>query len=155
MSSNSSPALMSTMLRQSSVSDTTPVFFIPVPASHIESGYFNDHSAQRRPISLHESSQTGRSAFRLAPLIASRARAMYGPTTGMFPTKPAIVAKKSPKSTNMPYSSMMKPMKAQRMRIRLIPATKASVPFHFCLRAKKATVFVVPIMKVRPIRKRI
>lgn len=36
-----------------------------------------------------------------------------------------------------------------------MPRTNASVPFHFCLRAKKATVLVVPIMSVRPIMKRI
>jgi len=41
------------------------------------------------------------------------------------------------------------------MRISDMPATKASVPFHFCLRAKKATVFVVPMISVRPIRKSI
>lgn len=49
----------------------------------------------------------------------------------------------------------MKPMKAHRIRISDIPATKATVPFHFCLRAKKATVLVVPMMSVRPIRNNI
>lgn len=74
---------------------------------------------------------------------------------GMLPTKPAIVAKKSPNNTSMPYSSTMKPMNAHRIRINPIPATKASVPFHFCLRAKKAMVLVVPMMSVRPMIKRI
>lgn len=81
--------------------------------------------------------------------------AMYGPTTGMLPAKPAICAKKSPNSTKMPYSSMIKPKNAQRIRIRRIPRAKAAVPFHFWRRAKKARVFVVPIMRVRPIKKRI
>jgi hypothetical protein len=49
----------------------------------------------------------------------------------------------------------MKPINAQRIRMSDMPATNASVPFHFCFRAKKATVFVVPIMSVRPIMKRI
>jgi hypothetical protein len=49
----------------------------------------------------------------------------------------------------------MKPINAQRIRISNMPATNASVPFHFCFRAKNATVFVVPIMSVRPIMKRI
>jgi hypothetical protein len=81
--------------------------------------------------------------------------AIYGPTIGMPPAKPAIVAKKSPNRTRMPYSSMRNPKKAQRMRISVIPAAKAAVPFHFCRRAKKASVFWVPMIKVRPIRKRI
>ena len=100
-------------------------------------------------------SQTGRSAFRLAPLIASSALAIYGPITGTLLTKPAIVIRKSPNRTSMPYSSIMKPMKAHRIRISDIPATKATVPFHFCLRAKNATVLVVPMMSVRPIRNNI
>jgi hypothetical protein len=55
----------------------------------------------------------------------------------------------------MPYSSTTKPINAQRISMSNMPATKASVPFHFWRRAKKATVLVVPIMSVRPIRKRI
>jgi hypothetical protein len=50
---------------------------------------------------------------------------------------------------------MRKPKKAQRIRISVMPAAKASVPFHFWRRAKKASVFCVPIMSVRPMRKRI
>lgn len=75
--------------------------------------------------------------------------------TGMFPTNPAMVARKSPKRTKMPYNSTMKPIKAHRIKMSPMPVTKASVPFHFCLRAKKAIVLVVPIMSVRPIMKRI
>lgn len=45
-------------------------------------------------------------------------------------------------------------MNAHFISISPIPHAKASVPFHFCLRAKNARVFVVPIMRVRPIRKR-
>ena len=73
----------------------------------------------------------------------------------MPPANPAIVAKKSPNKTRMPYSSIKKPKNAQRIRISVMPRAKAAVPFHFCLRAKKARVFCVPIIKVRPIRKRI
>lgn len=68
---------------------------------------------------------------------------------------PAIVAKKSPNSTNMPYNSIKKPKKGQRSRMSRMPAAKAAVPFHFWRRAKKAAVFWTPIMRVRPIRKRI
>lgn len=35
------------------------------------------------------------------------------------------------------------------------PAKKAAVPFAFCFRAKKSSVFCGPIMIVRPMRKRI
>lgn len=98
---------------------------------------------------------TGRFCSLRVPLMTSSARAMYGPMTGTLPTNPAMVAMKSPNRTRMPYSSMMKPKNAQRIRISVMPKAKAAVPFHFCLRAKKATVLVVPIMRVRPIRKRI
>jgi hypothetical protein len=81
--------------------------------------------------------------------------AIHGPTTGIPPRNPAIVAKKSPNRTNMPYSSMTKPKKAQRSRMSVMPAAKAAVPFHFWRRAKKAAVLAVPIRRVRPIRKRI
>jgi hypothetical protein len=80
---------------------------------------------------------------------------MYGPTTGTLPTNPAIVTKKSPKSTNIPYSSTKKPIRGQRRRIRRIPDTKAAVPLSFCLRAKKRAVFWRPIIRVRPAMKRI
>jgi hypothetical protein len=39
--------------------------------------------------------------------------------------------------------------------MRAMPAAKAAVPFHFWRRAKKAEVFCTPIIRVRPIRKRI
>jgi hypothetical protein len=80
---------------------------------------------------------------------------MYGPITGTFPTNPAIVPKKSPKSTKMPYSSTKKPMRGQRRRISRMPATKAAVPFSFCRRAKKRAVFWRPMIRVRPAKKRI
>ena len=74
---------------------------------------------------------------------------------GMPPAKPAMVAKKSPNSTSIPYSSIRNPKNAQRISMRVMPSAKAAVPFHFCLRAKKARVFCVPMMRVRPIRKSI
>jgi hypothetical protein len=98
---------------------------------------------------------TGKSAFRLPAPNFSNPAAIHGPTTGTFPTKPAIVAKKSPNNTSMPYISIRKPKKGQRTRMRRIPRTKARVPFHFWRRAKKVRVFWKPIMQVRPIMKRI
>lgn len=98
---------------------------------------------------------TGKSAFLLPAPSFSNPTAIHGPTTGILPTNPAIVAKKSPNSTNIPYSSIRKPKKGQRRRISRMPAAKASVPFHFWRRAKKALVFCTPIMSVRPMRKRI
>jgi hypothetical protein len=50
---------------------------------------------------------------------------------------------------------MMKPKKGQRRRISSMPTTKATVPFHFWRRAKKRAVFWKPIIRVRPIMKRI
>jgi hypothetical protein len=55
----------------------------------------------------------------------------------------------------MPYSSTTKPISGQRSRISAMPAAKAAVPLSFCRRAKKASVFCVPIRRVRPTRKRI
>lgn len=47
-------------------------------------------------------------------------------------------------------------MSGQRKnRIRQIPTRKAAVPFSFWRRAKKARVFWRPIIRVRPITKRI
>ena len=107
-------------------------------------------------LKLHnESPHTGNCSFLLPPLAASSAFAMYGPTTGTLYANPAIVAKKSPNRTKMPYSSTQKPISGHRSRIRTIPAAKAAVPLSFCLRAKKAAVFCTPIMSVRPQRKRI
>lgn len=99
--------------------------------------------------------QTGNSAFLLPPLILSSAICIYGPTTGTFPAKLPIVAKKSPNSTNIPYNSTKKPVNGHRSKIKRMPATNAAVPLSFCRRAKKTSVFRMPIMSVRPIMKRI
>lgn len=80
---------------------------------------------------------------------------IHGPTTGIFLANPSIVPKKSPNKIMIPYSSTKKPTNAQRIRMRNRPRKKAAVPLSFCLRAKKARVFWGPIMRVRPIRKRI
>lgn len=63
--------------------------------------------------------------------------------------------RKSPKRINRPYSSIRKPVRGQRRRIRRMPAANAAVPFSFWRREKKAMVFWSPMMRVRPIRKRI
>lgn len=81
--------------------------------------------------------------------------AIYGPTTGMLPAKPAIVAKKSPNSTKTPYISTMKPTKAHLSRIRTMPVANAAVPLSFCRRAKNTSVFWKPMMIVKPMRKSI
>ena len=80
---------------------------------------------------------------------------IYGPTTGALRAKPAMVPRKSPKRTKMPQSSTANPTRGQRRRMRAMPAKKAAVPFAFCLRAKKRSVFCGPMMIVRPMRKRI
>jgi len=87
--------------------------------------------------------------------ILSNPFTIYGPTTGIFPKKPAMVARKSPKSIKIPYNSTRKPRKVQRQRIMRRPTKKAAVPFSFCLRAKKSSVLEGPIIMVRPRRKRI
>lgn len=46
-------------------------------------------------------------------------------------------------------------MRGHRSRIRARPPKKAAVPFAFCFRAKKRSVFCGPMIIVRPIRKRI
>ena len=107
------------------------------------------------PLLLSTPSYTGNSAFRLPAPNFSKPAAIHGPTTGTLPTNPAIVAKKSPNNTSMPYISIRKPKKGQRMRMSRMPRMKARVPFHFWRRAKKVRVFWKPIMHVRPIRKRI
>lgn len=86
---------------------------------------------------------------------AVNAAATYGLTTGTFPTNPAIVAMKSPKSTKMPYSSMSKPVNGHFRKMMAMPSRKAAVPFNFWRRAKKARVLRGPIIMVRPMRKRI
>jgi len=65
-----------------------------------------------------------------------------------------MVAKKSPNRTKIPYSSTKKPMNAHLINIKQIPTANAAVPLIFCRRAKKANVFWMPIISVRPIRKR-
>lgn len=49
---------------------------------------------------------------------------------------------------------MAKPIRVQRMSIRKIPAQKAALPRHFCLRAKKRKVRCGPRSNVIPTRKR-
>lgn len=80
---------------------------------------------------------------------------MYGPTIGMLRAKPAMVPRKSPKRTMMPYASMRNPIMVHRRRISAKPTKKAAVPLSFCFRAKKRRVFCGPMMMVRPMRKRI
>ena len=66
---------------------------------------------------------------------------MYGPTTGKPRAKPAMVPKKSPNRMTMPYASTRNPIKVHFMKIRIKPRKNAAVPFAFCLRAKKRSVF--------------
>ena len=66
-----------------------------------------------------------------------------------------MVIKKSPKRINSPYSSIRKPVSVQRKRIRKMPQRKAAVPWSFWRRVKKAIVFWRPIIRLRPMRKRI
>jgi len=98
---------------------------------------------------------TGSSAFLRPRPARSTSMPMYGPTTGSPRAKPAMVPRKSPNSTTMPYASTRKPMKVHRRRMRARPTKKAAVPLAFCLRAKKRSVFCGPMMMVRPMRKRI
>ena len=104
---------------------------------------------------FQHSDQTGNSAFLLPPEIFCSAICIYGPTTGIFPANDAIVAKKSPKRTKMPYSSTTNPTRGQRNKMSRIPTMNAAVPLSFWRRAKKMKVFWGPMMRVRPIRKRI
>lgn len=67
----------------------------------------------------------------------------------------AMVPKKSPNSTMIPYSSTQKPIRGHRSNMRTRPAKNAAVPFAFCFLAKKSSVFCGPIIMVSPIRKRI
>lgn len=85
--------------------------------------------------------QTGSSAPLTATPALSTAAPMYGPTTGIFLAKPAIVPKKSPNKINIPYSSTRKPTKAQRIKMRNRPRKNAAVPLNFWGRAKKSRVF--------------
>lgn len=105
---------------------------------------------------IHRLLQTGSSAFLLPPRpIRSIAIPMYGPTTGTFLAKAAIVPRKSPNKTMIPYNSTRKPINGHRSRIRASPPKKAAVPFTFCLRAKKRRVLAGPMITVSPMRKRI
>jgi hypothetical protein len=105
------------------------------------------------PIDLH-SSQTGNSVFLLLNPILSANRPIYGPITGTFLAKPAIVPKKSPNRIKMPYSSTTKPTNGHLSKMSVMPPANAAVPLSFCRRAKKSSVFCGPMMMVRPIRKR-
>lgn len=98
---------------------------------------------------------TGSSAFRLPSPERSTAIPMYGPITGIFLAKPAMVPRKSPKRTMMPYSSTQKPMSGHLNKMSARPPKKAAVPLALFFRAKKRSVFCGPIMIVRPMRKRI
>ena len=98
---------------------------------------------------------TGNSEFRLPPANTSNARWTYGPITGIFPANWPMVIRKSPKRINRPYSSIRKPVSVQRKRIRKMPQRKAAVPWSFWRRVKKAIVFWRPIIRLRPMRKRI
>lgn len=119
-------------------------------------------ACHKHPIKLNFASSlttlfyTGSSAFLLPPKpIRSIAMPIYGPTTGTFLANAAIVPRKSPKRTMIPYSSTRKPINGQRSKIRASPPKKAAVPFIFCLRAKNRRVLAGPMITVRPMRKRI
>ena len=73
----------------------------------------------------------------------------------MFAANAAIVAKKSPKSTKIPYVSTINPTNGHFRKIRRIPAMKAAVPLSFCVRAKNRKVFWKPMIRVRPMRNNI
>ena len=98
---------------------------------------------------------TGKSFGLLPPVIFSIASRIYGPITGTFSTNPAIVRKKSPNNTAIPYPSTKKPINAQRNNMSIIPAANAAVPFIFSLLAKNRRVFCGPMIRGRPMRKRI
>jgi hypothetical protein len=107
-------------------------------------------------LSCQEShAQTGNSAFLLPPDIFSNVIWMYGPTMGILPANDPMVAKKSPNKTKMPYSSTRNPVRGHLTSIKMMPAANAAVPFNFCRRAKNTNVFCSPMMRVRPMRKRI
>lgn len=98
---------------------------------------------------------TGNSALLRPPAKISSPRWIYGPITGTLPANCPMVIRKSPKRMNSPYVSIRKPVNGQRIRMRMIPAAKAAVPFSFWGREKNTSVFWKPIIRVRPIRKRI
>jgi hypothetical protein len=98
---------------------------------------------------------TGNSVFRRPNPDRSTASPIYGPITGIFLAKLAMVPRKSPNKTMIPYSSTRKPINGHRIRISVRPPKKAAVPLALFFRAKKRSVFWGPIMMVNPIRKRI
>lgn len=105
---------------------------------------------------LTTSTQTGSSEFLLPPSPnLSIATPIYGPTMGTLLAKPAIVPKKSPNRTMMPYSSMQNPISGHFIRMSASPPKNAAVPFALFLRAKNRSVFWGPMIMVRPMRKRI
>ncbi|POS81180.1 hypothetical protein DHEL01_v200451 [Diaporthe helianthi] len=71
---------------------------------------------------------------------------MYGPTIGALLAKAAIVPKKSPNNTMIPYNSMQKPIRGHRNNMRMSPPKNAAVPLAFCFLAKKSSVFCGPII---------
>ena len=143
---NLTPNLVFTALefntRYSDITQTTPpiTFILASP-----------RKSQPAPFLL----QTGNSAPLTDTPALSTAIPIYGPMTGIFLAKPAIVPKKSPNRINIPYNSTKKPVSGHRRRMRTRPPKNAAVPLSFCRRAKKRSVFWGPIMIVRPIRKRI
>lgn len=98
---------------------------------------------------------TGSWTFLLPPARVSNTCLMYGPTTGMFPVNWPTVIRKSPNKMKIPYSSIKKPVKGHRRRMRMIPEAKAAVPLSFWRREKKFIVFWRPIISVKPMRKSI
>lgn len=114
-----------------------------------------DFELRKSSCSLGVRAHTGSSAFLRPSPALSTSMPMYGPTTGSPRAKPAMVPRKSPNRTKIPYSSTKKPMNVHRMRISARPTKNAAVPLAFCFRAKKRRVFCGPMMIVRPMRKRI
>jgi hypothetical protein len=60
----------------------------------------------------------------------------------------------TPNNTNIPNNSTPNPISGHFIKISSTPAQKASVPFHFCLRAKKTNVRCGPRRSVMPTRNR-
>lgn len=104
---------------------------------------------------MHEGPYTGNSALLRPPARISNPRWIYGPTTGTLPANWPMVIRKSPKRMKRPYNSTPNPMMDQRRRMRMIPDAKAAVPLSFWGRVKKTRVFWRPMIRVRPMRKRI
>lgn len=60
----------------------------------------------------------------------------------------------TPNNTNMPNNSTPNPISGHFIRMSSTPAQNASVPFHFCFRAKKTNVRCGPSNSVMPTRNR-